>query len=279
MSAYWNFSLRNFQFFRCSACNLLFVSQRYDAKELYNQNYFLGGTHGFGFSNYEDDKAASKTYLSKFIDIIEEANIGENSWILDVGAANGFFVSLCTARGLLAEGLEISQEACDWARRLGRAVTCSALEDFQTTRRYSAITALDVLEHTHDPIMFLSKVRELLLDNGLFFVNVPNSGSLTARLSGTKWHALLPPEHWFYFDRRSLRTLLEKNGFKVVKMKSISKSFTVSYIYLTVMNSPQITSFLKRILSRLKFLNEGKIGKLKIFLPLYDNLFVIATKI
>jgi 2-polyprenyl-3-methyl-5-hydroxy-6-metoxy-1,4-benzoquinol methylase len=204
--------------------------------------------------------------------------VPSNFKLLDVGAANGFFVELCTRRGIDATGIEISQDAVEWAKRLGRNVTNSTLEKFSSAEKFTAITLLDVLEHIHDPIEFLAAASINLEDNGLLLINVPNEGSLTAKLTGKNWHALLPPEHWFYFNKKSLKFLLENSGFEVIKMKSISKSFTLNYIYLTVLNSPQVPDPFKTILKILKPIFSGVFGKTKIFLPLYDNLSAVARK-
>jgi len=275
----WKFDLRDFDFYRCQECQLLFVHPVYDAREIYDETYFKGGSHGFGFSNYETDKLASSRYLTKLLKwALRECN-ETNPRLLDVGAANGFFLTICSDEGIEAEGVEISQEAVDWAEKLGRKVTCSTIEDFKTDQRYEVVSALDVLEHISEPIEFIQTVRKLLTEGGIFLVNVPYEGSFSAKLSGKKWHALLPPEHWFYFNKKSLRQILEVNGFEVVNLKVISKSFSLSYIFLTVVNSPQIPLFIRKLLGRVEFIFKSPIGKVKVFLPLYDNLSVLARKI
>ncbi len=272
------FERRKFVFFRCQSCSLLFVSPRFNAESIYDESYFSGGAHGFGFSNYEIDKTASSRYLHQLLNWLLSEPVPSNFKLLDVGAANGFFVELCTRRGIDATGIEISQDAVEWAKRLGRNVTNSTLEKFSSAEKFTAITLLDVLEHIHDPIEFLAAASINLEDNGLLLINVPNEGSLTAKLTGKNWHALLPPEHWFYFNKKSLKFLLENSGFEVIKMKSISKSFTLNYIYLTVLNSPQVPDPFKTILKILKPIFSGVFGKTKIFLPLYDNLSAVARK-
>jgi 2-polyprenyl-3-methyl-5-hydroxy-6-metoxy-1,4-benzoquinol methylase len=196
--------------------------------------------------------------------------------LLDVGAANGYFVAMAKQAGFAAQGIEISSQAVEWARKLGRLVEKSTLEEYSITANFEYLTALDVLEHIEDPVKFLKSAHEKLTSDGFLLINVPNSGSFFARISGKNWHALVPPEHWFFFNRKSLKILLESEGFKVRKMKSISKSFNISYIFLTIINSPQIPTYLKKILKIFSPVVKGPFGKLKIYLPLFDNLTVIA---
>ena len=273
------FERRNFTFYRCDSCSLLFVSPRFNAESIYDESYFSGGAHGFGFSNYEIDKTASSKYLKQLLSWLLSEPVPENFKLLDVGAANGFFVELCTKRGIEAKGIEISQDAVDWAKRLGRNVTYSTLENFSSAEKFTAITLLDVLEHIHNPIQFPAAASTNLEDKGYLLINVPNEGSLSAKLAGRKWHALLPPEHWFYFNKKSLKLLLENSGFEVIKMKSISKSFTLSYIFLTILNSPQVPSKLKYFINLFNPIFIGFVGNVKVFLPLYDNLSAVARKL
>lgn len=273
------FERRNYSFYRCNDCSLLFVSPRFNAESIYDESYFSGGAHGFGFSDYEIDKTASSKYLQQLLNWLLLEPLPDGFKLLDVGAANGFFVELCTYRGINAKGIEISKDAVEWARRLGRHVTRSTLEDFSSADKFSVITMLDVLEHTHNPTEFLAAAFMNLEDNGFLLINVPNEGSFSAKLAGKNWHALLPPEHWFYFNKKSLRLLLENSGFEVIKMKSISKSFTLRYIFLTVLNSPQVPNKLKHVINFFKPVFIGFVGNVKIFLPLYDNLSAVARKL
>jgi hypothetical protein len=68
-------------------------------------------------------------------------------------------------------------------------------------------------------------------------------------------------------------------GFNVVVFRVISKSFTFGYIYMTIANSPQIPLAIRK---SLKFINKviplSKM-KLKVYLPLFDNLTVIAKPV
>ena len=276
-SGKFRFSVRSFNLFKCKSCSLLYVFPRHDASEIYNRDYFQGGTHGFGFTDYESDKTASRGYLEKYLRCIKKLiPKNESIKLLDVGAANGYFVEMATASGFEAMGIEISSQAVEWAQKLGRHIEKSTLESLNPGYEFEVLTALDVLEHIDNPKKFLKSAREKLVDNGYLVLNVPNSGSLSAKISGRRWHAIVPPEHWFFFNRKSIKKLLESEGFSVINMKSISKSFNFSYIYLTVLNSPQIPKYLKKILKIISPIFMKKFGKVKIFLPLYDNLTVVA---
>ena len=275
-SASYFTTLREFQFFDCPDCYLRFVSPRYLADEIYDKSYFHGAAHGFGFSDYEEDKRASDSYLNFLLKKIKEYKLSQNTSLLDIGAANGYFVELAKSQGFSSVGIEVSQSAVDWAAKLGRNVICSAIEEYIPNEKFQIVTILDVLEHLENPKDALLKIAALLNTDGLLVVNVPDQGSLFARICRMKWHAYLPPEHWYYFNKHSLRKLLNDCGFTVLESRNLSKSFKIAYILQTVANSPQFPNIV-RVISKISLKVLGNLAhKIQIRLPLFDNLYTIA---
>jgi 2-polyprenyl-3-methyl-5-hydroxy-6-metoxy-1,4-benzoquinol methylase len=270
------FSLRGFDFFDCINCTLRFVSPRFLAKDIYENDYFQGASHGFGFTNYEKDKIASQGYLMKFLDWIRNNFKSSNLYLIDVGAANGYFVKLANEQGFKAFGIEISSSAVEWAAKLGRPVAQGTLETLEDNRIYDVITVLDVLEHIPEPLIFLKIARSKIADNGILLINVPNLGSFFSKVCGKKWHAYLPPEHWIYFNKKSITKMLEMAGFEIIFSKSISKSFTIGYLYLTIANSPQVPKIVRILLKSFNKIFSLSERKSIIYLPLFDNLAVLA---
>lgn len=270
------FELRGFKLFKCKNCSLIFVSPRKNEFQIYDQDYFSGAVHGYGFVNYEEDKSASMGYLKSYLKWLRDLGIEKDAKLLDIGAANGFFVDLARKEGFDASGIELSEDAVKWAKKLGRRVVQADALTMSLSERFDVITALDVLEHLSQPEEFLRRVKVNLSSNGFLLINVPNQGSLFAKLSGKSWHSYVPPEHLYYFNKKSLYSILIMNGYEIVKIRSISKTFKVSYIYKTIMHSPQIPVRLRKFFKILDPLVNSKLGDIKIYLPLFDNLSVVA---
>lgn len=270
------FCLRGFNIFRCTNCSLTFVFPRSIDFGIYNGDYFSGAVHGFGFVNYEEDKTASSGYLKTYLKWLESFGISKGSTLLDIGAANGFFVNMAKEHGYIAAGVELSSEAVEWAKKLGRNVTQSDAMQISVNKKFDVITVLDVLEHLSEPQEFIVKIKENLKPGGILLINVPNIGSIFAKISGKSWHSFVPPEHLFYFNKKSLTELLLRNNYEIVKIKSISKTFKLSYIYKTIIHSPQISVQIRRILKLINPVIDTKLGEIKIYLPLFDNLTIAA---
>jgi hypothetical protein len=76
------------------------------------------------------------------------------------------------------------------------------------------------LEHLPEPIRALQETRRVLQNNQMVCINIPNAGSLQARLNLATWFHLDVPRHLFHFSKKSLITLLNNDGFEIIKITS-----------------------------------------------------------
>ena len=149
--------------------------------------------------------------------------------LLDVGCWTGSFLVAARGRGWRAEGLEPSKWAVQRATERGCDVRHTTLEAVELPpETYSAIVATDVIEHLVDPRGALAGLRSALEPGGVLFLAVPDAGSALARALGRRWWSVLPM-HVQYFTRRSMRTLLERCGFEVVRVSTHPKAFSFGY--------------------------------------------------
>jgi len=85
-------------------------------------------------------------------------------------------------------------------------------ENHNFNKKFDTIVHSHVFEHVYDPVVFLRKIYDLLEDDGLHYISIPNmhhwlSHGFTSTLSF---------EHTFYVDDLVLEHLLSRTGFKVV---------------------------------------------------------------
>jgi SAM-dependent methyltransferase len=263
----------NCDIYACSACRLAFVSPLPDSTEIYGQDYFAGAARGFGYVNYDSDKAPMVPTFQKYLHAIEVL-VPKRAALLDVGAATGFFVSMAIQFGFEARGIEISAYAAQQARQRGLPVTTGTLADLPLSEPFDVITMLDVIEHVRDPRREVLRASDLLRERGVLIITTLDAGSLHARLMGRRWHLIMPPEHLYYFNRMNLRALLEDAGFEVLHVSRVGKRFTLPYIFKTLHVWQRIA--LWKRLSRL--CSKGPLARLALPINLHDGMFVVARK-
>ncbi|MEK7160955.1 MAG: class I SAM-dependent methyltransferase [Patescibacteria group bacterium] len=243
---------------------------------IYSVAYFKWGSddqrvNKFGYVDYEEDKEATRKTFVTYLDKISQLTKGRK--IFDVGAATGYFLDLARERGWSTGGAEISAYAAGIAKNKGHNIFLGDLAELKIEEKYDVVTMWDVLEHLSDPDKYLKSVFGILNDGGILAINTIDSGSWWAKLWGKNWHAILPPEHLFYYSVESLKILLADNGFTIIKGSKIGKQFTLPYIFKVLAHRYNLPFLIKLsdFFNRLGF---------KIGLPinLRDNIFIIAVK-
>lgn len=87
----------------------------------------------------------------------------------------------------------------------------------------------DVLEHVHSPNEALARIHRWLCPGGLLVMSLPNADSWVAKAMGKRW-ALLLREHLWYFSPATVGRLLERSGFRLIKVRPKWVSFSLANI-------------------------------------------------
>jgi ubiquinone/menaquinone biosynthesis C-methylase UbiE len=83
---------------------------------------------------------------------------------------------------------------------------------------FDVVTLWTVLEHLQDPAQGLSECARILRRGGLLVVRTVTMESWGARFFGPCWLGYDAPRILFVFSRRTLRQMLHKTGFEVLRM-------------------------------------------------------------
>ena len=270
----------NYLLLRCETCNFIFVPEEsltgISLNDFYNQNY-LRNSSGGGYVDYELDKVPMRPVYEKLLQTVQTLGSGES--LLDIGTASGYFLDIASNYGYKSSGIDINLSAVREGLGLGRNIKHGDLftHDFEDSS-VDVITALDFIEHLpyNQVNLFLKKVRTALSEKGIFVLITVNTGSLWARFWQTNWHTLLPPEHLSYFSDRNIKLLLENNGFKVLKIKTLHKFFSLQYIF-SILYRWQKLSLWKSLTKFLEF--NPLLGRIKLKISIGDNVLIVARKI
>jgi SAM-dependent methyltransferase len=150
--------------------------------------------------------------------------------LLDLGCWVGFLLAEAVDRGWDAVGVEPSAFASAYARdRLDLDVrTGELLTTPLPLHHFDAIVMGDVIEHLPRPAEALERIAALLRPRGIVWMALPDAGSLVARGLRARWWSVIPT-HVQFFTRRSIRTLLEREGWTVLAIETAPKVFSVRY--------------------------------------------------
>ena len=141
--------------------------------------------------------------------------------LLDYGAGGGAFLAAAQSAGWQARGFEPGRRGLEHCSNAGLDVTDKLSELAEGT--FGLVTFHHVFEHLTNPAETLGIVRQLLANNGRLYIEVPNVGSLRARLAMTflsrgfqvdERHRAFPV-HLIYYSKATLQKMLKKMGWTV----------------------------------------------------------------
>jgi len=139
--------------------------------------------------------------------------------MLEVGCASGRFMHFMARKGWHVEGVEMSETAAESARSYGYEVYTGFLEQMlDLPEKFDLIVAKQVLEHLHDPVSTLKKLRSWTKPNGWLLATIPNIDSLDFKLFKKYWFALQLPTHLFHYSETTITNVFNAAGWKVNKI-------------------------------------------------------------
>ena len=274
-SAKFWFIKDNFNLYRCKKCKLIFIHPLpQTVNNIYSKNYFCGAKQGRGYVNYDEDKKSDLPTFHSYLDRIEKT-AATGGQLLDIGAATGTFLEVARQRGWQTKGVEISAYAAAEGVKKNLDIVAGTIQTARLNHNFfDVITLWDVFEHVENPKKEIEDISDLLKPNGVIAMNLPDTGSLFAKISGKFWPLLLPPEHIHLFSKKGLINLLERKGYKILITDRIGKKFKPAYILqiLSTVKKQKIWKILSQVIEK------TPLNKILIPLNLRDNLFIIVQK-
>lgn len=215
-----------FRVVECQKCGLLYVNPRPSQAEIgnfYPETYSWKETLVTGSFITKWMRNLEKKYryhlLKDEVSKLLKFTRNGSGKVLDVGCGAGDRLDVFRSMGLKTYGVEISDSA-DYARdHLKLNVLKGDLFSAHFPDRFfDIVTLYSVLEHTHNPMMVCEEVRRILKEKGSLVIQIPNKDSLQYKIFKKRWAAFDVPRDLYYFGTKTLRCLLGKCGFKVVKI-------------------------------------------------------------
>jgi SAM-dependent methyltransferase len=219
-------SEEEFKVVECRSCGLLYVNPRPGQDEI---GEFYPDTYSW------KEILEADSFLTKCVRGMEKSyryhllkgevskvmrSTGRNSGkALDVGCGTGDRLVAFQSQGFETFGVETSDSA-DYAERFmkldvrkGDLLSARFPDQF-----FDLVTLYHVLEHTHNPLRVCREIHRVLKESGFLVIQVPNKESFQYQLFEKRWAAIDVPRDLYYFGTRTLRELLRKAGFRVLKI-------------------------------------------------------------
>ncbi len=240
--------MNSFTYQRCINCGLVYQNPRpafEDLKKRYGSNYFE-----YEISNQENFFNLMKLGLKDInFDFFYKEDLNEKKF-LDIGCATGLLLNYIKHRGWITKGVEICKLSAEHARKsfdldvfIGTLDEASFPDDY-----FDVIHFSHVIEHVTEPKNMLLEVKRILKRDGHMIITTPNVDGWHARFAKKSWRSAIP-DHLFLFSKRTMRSLLEMTGYRIIKQ--------VSWGGIPVGRRPH---FIKRPADRLaKLLNIGDV--------------------
>jgi len=227
------FDYRGYQYSRCTVCRLVSTWPIPDSQTI-EEHYKRKAVAG----NYELLRNYSDQYRNVyegFADIIEKTSgrgTGDKR-LLDIGCFRGDFLEVMTRRGWDVFGIELQTDAAAEASRRfpGRIYSGDVTTMQLPVKTFDVVSMTGLIEHVVDPVALIRSVNQRVRENGLVFLQTPNSTSFLARMMGKYWPPYCPIEHIHLFSAKSLNLLLKNKGFRVSVMLPHWKRLPIAYVF------------------------------------------------
>ena len=109
--------------------------------------------------------------------------VEKNMSVLDFGSGQGAFSQRLIDAGMTVDAcdLDTDQIRADVRRKLNLDLN-KEIDMSQFPEKYDLITAIEIIEHLHDPWKYLSDCRSLLKEGGILVLSTPNISNFVSRL-------------------------------------------------------------------------------------------------
>ena len=205
---------------KCKECSLVFMNPTIDADSVNSgfkgdddilMNYFniimKYKTEVPARPNPSADKQLADIYVFK-----------KNGNLLDVGCSLGDF--LHKAKYFYhVEGVEVNPHTAAVASRHFK-IYKNYLSELNLTVKYDVVTLHQILYGVPDPIGLLKDIRKVLKDDGILYINTPNSDSNAVRLYKGNVNHLYGYTTQNVFNKQSLAKVAALTGFRIREFRT-----------------------------------------------------------
>ena len=219
----------------CLRCGLVFLNPVMTAEaytHFYTEVYrpLVSAYHGRRI-DAESIQGEQRDYASACGDFIE-SRVREAGCrtLLDIGGSTGVVAHELKERfGLHATVIDPAPMEIDVARKLGLETVTGFVEDYDPgAKTYDLIVLCQTVDHLLDVQLSLAKIRNLISEGGLFFVDIVDFRA-GYRRNGSVVGAV-KIDHPYYLVEHTMTAYLRRNGFKILAVDYAADNLHIGYV-------------------------------------------------
>ena len=174
------------------------IQKYYNAEDYFSHNSKSGNLLSFFYRLFR-----AINFKLKYNPIKHLLNQGS---LLDFGCGEGYFLRQMNSKGYSSYGV-------DPFRNKSKKISQSIFDEELSDIGFKTITAWHSIEHVYDLEKTIIRFHDVLLENGLVVVAVPNYNSYDAKHYKNLWAGYDTPRHLWHFNKTALRKVFERNKF------------------------------------------------------------------
>jgi 2-polyprenyl-3-methyl-5-hydroxy-6-metoxy-1,4-benzoquinol methylase len=213
------------QMVQCKKCGFKYINPRI------KQEFIIKGYSEGTDENFVSQANSREKTFNKSLKYIEKFTKGEKGKIYDIGTAGGSFLQAAKKRGWNVYGSEPNKWLVNWCKE-NYDIKIHQGDIFShkfESANFDVVTLWDVLEHVPDPTKNLKEINRILKQNGILIVNYPDIDSWVSKILKKKWMFLLSV-HLFYFNKKTIKKILKKTEFEIIKIKPHFQTLRLGYL-------------------------------------------------
>lgn len=212
---------------KCGMCGMIYLNPVFKDDEL--RKYYENNIATQVAAHASESEFYRSIYTKGLYSIERFTNKGA---ILDIGCSGGFFLNVAKERGWLTYGIELNRSEFAIACKLGHKVWNMSIEEISLNEKLNVITMWDVLEHIKMGRQYLEHLKNLLDDDGIVFIQTPNSASLAARVIQERCNMFDGLAHVNLYTPKTISVLCEKAKYHILHMETVIDEIKVLKNYL-----------------------------------------------
>jgi 2-polyprenyl-3-methyl-5-hydroxy-6-metoxy-1,4-benzoquinol methylase len=226
---------------KCRSCNLMYANPQTDnvtnveKKHLNPIQVNPDQDPDLSWFTPEDHQYLRKQFLqlrdyARIIDFVEKKDKGI---FLEIGSYAGIFLNEAKKRGWDVIGIEPLEIPALYAEKqygikvIRKYFDHSGLADGSI----DVIASCHVIEHVPNPADFVRKSFSLLKPSGIMVIETPAYDSITFKILKHRERSMRCDGHLFFFTTRTLKKLVESQGFKVLKIEKTGRTLTLDRLF------------------------------------------------